>query len=134
MLLWLADPLTYLARARTFIRPLGSAEELRDLGRVQVVAWALFLASCVCLIAYAANWQVFGRRLVGVDPRTSLLRPWELARYFLDFFGRALFVTVLGADLVLRATLSAWRHQREFLRADRGQEYDALMEQLDRSA
>jgi hypothetical protein len=134
MLLWLAAPLCYLARARTFIRPLSSAEGLRNLVRVQVVAWVLFLAACVCLIAYAASWQVLGRRLVGLEPRTSLLRPWELVRYFLDFFGRALFVTVLGADLVLRATLSAWRHQQEFLQADRGKEFDALMEQLDRSA
>jgi hypothetical protein len=134
MLLWLAAPLTYLARARTFTRPLCSPEDLRGLSRVQVVAWVLILASSACLIAYAASWQVFGLRLVGLQPRTSLLRPWEVARYFLDFLGRSLFVTVLGADLLLRATLSAWRHQREFLQAERARAYNQLMEKLDLSA
>ena len=140
MLLWLAAPLAYLARARTFTRPLCSPEDLDGLARVQAVAWVLILASSVCLFAYAASWEVLGRRLVGLEPKTSLLRPWEAARYFLDFLGRALFVTVLGTDLLLRAALSAsasmsaWRHQREFLQADRAREYDQLMEKLDRSA
>ena len=134
MLLWLAAPLAYLARARTFTRPLCSPQDLRGLARVQVLAWALMLAACACLLTYAATWQVFGLRLVGLESRTSLVRPWEVARYFLDFLGRSLFVTVLGADLLLRATLSAWRHQREFLQADRAKEYDQLMERLDRSA
>ena len=107
---------------------------MRGLAGAQVVAWGLILAASVCLIAYAASWQAFGLRLVGLRPTTSLLRPWELARYFLDFLGRSLFVTVLGADLLLRATLSAWRHQREFLQADRAKEYDQLMEKLDLSA
>jgi hypothetical protein len=134
MLLWLAAPLAYLARAQNFTRPLSSPEDLRGLARVQVVAWALILAASVCLIVYAASWQVFGLRLVGLQPGTSLLRPWQVARYFLDFLGRSLFVTVLGADLLLRATVSAWRHQREFLQADRAREYNQLMEKLDLSA
>jgi hypothetical protein len=134
MLLWLAAPLAYLARAGTFTRPLCSAAGLRGLARVQAVAWALILASSACLIAYAASWQAFGLRLVGLQPRTSLVRPWEVARYFLDFLGRSMFVSVLGADLLLRATLSAWRHQREFVQADGAKEYDRLMEKLDLSA
>jgi hypothetical protein len=134
MLLWLAAPLAYLARARTFTRPLCCPQDLRGLARVQIVAWALILASCVCLFAYAARWQLLGLRLVGLEPRTSLLRPWEVVRYFLDFLGRSMFVTVLAADLLLRATLSAWRQQREFLQADQAKEYDRLMERLDRSA
>ena len=134
MLLWLAAPLAYLARARAFTRPLCSPEDLRGLAGAQVVAWALILAASVCLIAYAASWQAVGLRLVGLRPTTSLLRPWELARYFLDFLGRSLFVTVLGADLLLRATLSAWRHQREFLQADLAKAYNRLMEKLDLSA
>jgi hypothetical protein len=131
MLLWLAAPLAYLTRARTFTRPLCSPQELHGLARVQAAAWALIIASSICLIAYAASWQVLGLRLVGLDSRTSLLRPWEVARYFLDFLGRSMFITVLGADLLLRATLSSWRHQREFLHTDRAKEYDRLMEKLD---
>jgi hypothetical protein len=133
MLLWLAAPLVYLTRARTFTRPLSSPEDLRGLVRVQSVTWALILASSVCLIAYAVTWQVFGWRLVGLEAKTSLFRPWEVGRYFLDFLGRSLFVTVLGADLLLRAELSAWQHQREFRKTGRAREYDLLMERLDES-
>lgn len=131
LLLWLAAPLAYLVRARTFTRPLSSPDDLRGLTRVQAAAWALIFASSVCLIVYLATWQVFGRRLVGLDPAKSLLRPWEILRYVLDFLGRSLFVTVLGADLLLRATLSAWRHQREFQQAGMAKRYDELMEKLD---
>jgi hypothetical protein len=134
MLLWLAAPLVYLARAGTFTRPLCSPQDLRGLTRVQIIAWTLILASCVCLLAYAARWQFLGLRLVGLEARTSLVRPWQVVRYFLDFLGRSMFVTVLGADLVLRATLSTWRQQREFLRTDRANEYNQLMEKLDRLA
>jgi hypothetical protein len=134
MLLWLAAPLVYLTRARVFTRPLCSREDVRGLARVQFVVWALILASLASLIAYAASWQVFGLRLVGLEPRTSLVRPWEVVRYFLDFLGRSMFVTVLGADLLLRATVSAWQVQREFLQADRTNAYTQLMENLKRLA
>jgi hypothetical protein len=130
MLLWLAAPLAYLFRARTFTRPLRSSEDMRGLVYAQFVSWALLLASLGCLIAYAASWQAFGLRLVGLEPRTSLVRPWEVARYFLGFLGHSMFVTVLGADLLLRATLAVWQDQREFLQADRTNEHDQFMEKL----
>jgi hypothetical protein len=131
MLLWLAAPLAYLARARLYTRPIASAGELRSARRVQAVAWVLALGSAGCLLAYAATWEAFGLRLVGLDAKTSLFRPWQVVRYGLDFSGRALFVTVLGADWLLRATLSAWRHQRAFAASPAAAEFDRLMERLE---
>jgi hypothetical protein len=94
------------------------------------VAWVLALASAGCLVAYAVTWEAFGFRLVGLEAATSLVRPWQVVRYFLDFSGRTLFVTVLGADLMLRATLSAWRNQRDFHTRPAAAEFDRLMECL----
>ncbi len=131
MLLWLAAPLVYLARARIYTRPLSSADELRSVWRVQALAWCLAIGSAACLIAYAATWEVFGLRLVGLEPKSSLFRPWHIVRYILDFSGRALVVTVLGADLLLRATLSAWRHQRAFMATPAAEKYDRLMGKLE---
>jgi hypothetical protein len=131
MLLWLAAPLVYLARARLYTLHLTSAGELRTLRRTQTLAWIVALASAACLIAYAATWEVFGLRLVGLEPKSSLFRPWQVVRYFLDFSGRALFVTVVGADLLLRATLSAWRHQRAFMAMPESEEYDRLAGKLE---
>src|SRR5205085_520338 len=101
------------------------------MSRVQALAWALALGSAACLIAYAATWEAFGLRLVGFNPKSSLFRPWQVVRYVLDFSGRALFITILGADLLLRATLAAWRHQRAFLATPEANEYDRLMERLE---
>src|SRR5262249_27561528 len=131
MLLWLAAPLVFLARARVYTRPLSSADDLRSAWRVQALAWSLVLGSAACLIAYVATWEVFGLRLVGLEPKSSLYRPWHVMRYFLDFSGRALFVSVLGADLLLWATLSAWWHQRAFMATSAAVEYDRLMAKLE---
>jgi hypothetical protein len=131
MLLWLAAPLAYLARARVYTRPIVSADQLRSARRVQAAAWVLALGSAGCLLAYAATWEAFGLRLVGLDAKTSLFRPWQVVRYGLDFCGRALFMTVLGADWLLRATLSAWRHQRAFGASAAAAEFDRLMERLE---
>jgi len=131
MLLWLAAPLVYLARARVYTRPIASTDELRSVGRVQALAWVLALGSAACLLAYAATWEAFGLHLVGLEPKSSLFRPWQVVRYFLDFSGRALFVTVLGADLLLRATLSAWRPQRAFLATPAAEGYDRLTRNLE---
>jgi hypothetical protein len=131
MLLWLAAPLAYLACAGVYTRPITSAEGLRGVWRAQALAWALALGSAACLIAYAATWEIFGLRLVGLEPKSSLFRPWHVVRYFLDFSGRALFVTVLGADLLLRATLSAWRDQRAFMASPAAAGYDRLTGELE---
>jgi hypothetical protein len=131
MLLWLSAPLVYLVRAGVYTRPIASADELRSTRRVQAVTWVLAFGSAGCLLAYAATWESFGLRLVGLDAKTSLFRPWQVIRYFLDFSGRALFVTVLGADLLLQATLSAWRHQRAFEATPAAVELDRLMERLE---
>jgi hypothetical protein len=131
MVLWLAAPLVYLVCAQVFTRPIASANGLRAARRVQGVAWALALGSASCLIAYSATGEAFGIRLVGFDDKTSLIRPWQVLRYGLDFSGRALFVTVLGADVLLRATLAAWRHQRVFCVTPASAEFDRVMERLE---
>jgi hypothetical protein len=131
MVLWLAAPFVYVAQARIYTRPLVSAAEMRRARQAQGIAWVLSIASAACLITYTATWEAFGWRLVGLDAKTSLVRPWDIIRYGLDFIGRALFVTVLGADLLLQATLSAWRQQREFTATPASHEFDRLMERLE---
>lgn len=130
MLLWLAAPLTYLACASTFTRPFLSSEDLRGLARVQTFVWVMLIASLAFLVAYAATWEAAGLHLIGMNSKTSLFRPWQVGRFCLDFVGRSLFITVLGADLLLWATTSAWRRQRAFAQSTRAAEYDQLMEQL----
>jgi hypothetical protein len=131
MLLWLAAPLVYLTRARFYTRPIVSAADLRNARHVQAVAWVVTIVAAGCLIAYLATWEEFGFRLVGLEAKKSLLRPWQVARFFLDFCGRAMFVTVLGADVLIWATLAAWRHQRAFASSAAAADFNQVMEQLE---
>jgi len=130
MLLWLAAPLAYVVRASAFIRPLSSTEDLRGLSRVKNFVWFMFIASLVLLIAYASTWEAAGLHLIGLDSKTSLFRPWQVARYLLNLFGTSFYISVLGTDLLLWVCLSVWRHHREFNQSTRAAEYDHLMEQL----
>lgn len=131
MVLWLAAPFVYVVQARIYTRPLSSESELRSARRTQGIAWFLSIASAACLITYAATWQAFGWRLVGLEAKSSLVRPWDIIHFGLDFASRALFVTVLGADLLLQATLSAWRQQREFISTPASAAHDRLMQLLE---
>jgi len=130
MLLWLAAPLAYLVRASAFIRPLCTSEDLRGLSRIQNFVWITIIASLVFLIAYATTWEVSGLHLIGMDPKTSLFRPWHVGRYLLNLFCSSFYISVLGTDLLLWVCLSVWRHQREFTQSTRASDYDHLMEQI----
>ena len=131
LLLWLAAPLAYLARAGTLTRPVVTEAERRQLGRVQVAAGVLGAGAVACLVAHALTGEVLGLPLVGTDPGSSLVRPRQVVRFGLDFAGRSLFVTVLGADLLLRATLAAWRDQRAFQATPAAAGFDRVTEALE---
>ena len=131
ILLWSAASLTYVACAEVFVRPIVAADQVRTARRVRWLAESLTLAAVTCLVIHAATWNRFGYRLVGLDPETSLARPWDVARLVLDFCGRSLFMTVLGADLLLRATLSAWRVQIEFAAGPAAADFDRVMARLE---
>lgn len=130
MVLWLAAPLIYLLRASTFTRPLCTSQDLRGLSRVQNFVWIIFAVSLIFLIAYSVSWEVSGLRLIGIDSKTSLFRPWQVGRYLLNLFGTSFYISVLGTDLLLWVCLSVWRHQRDYAQSPRAAEYDHLMEKL----
>jgi hypothetical protein len=131
MALWLLAPLVYLARAGLYTRPITTVAGMRSARRIQGLAWVLALGSAGCLIAYVVTWEAFGHRLVGRDPEKSLFGPWQVVHYVLDFSSRAMFVAVLGADLLLRATLSEWQHERAFRTGPGAAAFDRLMERLE---
>ena len=131
LLLWLAALLAYLARAGTLIRPVATPADRRRLWRARVAAGVLGAGAAACLVAHALTGDILGLRLVGTDPGASLIRPRQVVRYGLDFIGRSLFVTVLGADLILQATLAEWRHQRAFRATPAAAGFDRVAAALD---
>jgi hypothetical protein len=140
VILLLLAPLPYVAWASRFTRPLTSHAERQIIGQVQwgvfgiagmgVLFLLIFLLTKKLGAAYV-GFDEESVRLVGFSERTSLIRPWEVLQFFLEYYGRSLFTTVLAADLLLRANLSAWRTLGEFAKTEESLEYDKRMGQLD---
>ena len=55
------------------------------------------------------------------------LGPLDLAGFLLEFIGRSLFMTVLGADLFMRMNLSTWQHHRTLAGSSAAEGYDRVM-------
>ena len=132
--LFLAAPLMYVVRANVFTSPLTSSEDYRRLRRVQKLVGALTVLAGTMLVAYLVTQQVLGVHLVGTDPRTSVLRPLHLVGFFLELFGRSLFMTLLGADLFMRMDLAAWKNSKAFIASPAAAGHDRVMTALDQAA
>jgi hypothetical protein len=131
MCLLLAAPLVYAVRAPLFVRPLMGDDDRRSLARVQRCFLACVWAGVALLVAYLFTKKVAGLYLVGFDPEKSWGSPWDLARFAVEYLGRSLFITVVVADLLVQATLSACRHERRFLGTAEAEEHRRRMEELE---
>jgi hypothetical protein len=129
----LSAPLVYLARARLFVRPL-TASRRASLARVQWAFLGCTFLGAALLVAYLLTKTVGGVHLVGTDPDTSLMGPWKLVQFFIEYLGRTFFITVVAADLLLRATLASWRHQQEFAKTDEAADHERRMQELEGAA
>ncbi|HZY90484.1 MAG TPA: hypothetical protein VFE78_37020, partial [Gemmataceae bacterium] len=127
--LLLAAPLVYLARAGLFVRPL-TASRRASLARVQWAFLGCAALGAALLVAYLLTKTVGGVHLVGTDPDTSLVRPWKLVQFFIEYLGRTFFITVVAADLLLRATRASWRHQQAFAKTAEAADHERRMQEL----
>ena len=129
----LSAPLVYLARARLFVQPLTAARRA-SLARVQWAFLGCTFLGAALLVAYLLTKTVLGIHLVGTDPDNSLMGPWKLVQFFIEYLGRTFFITVVAADLLLRATLASWRHQQAFAKTDEAADHERRMRELEAAA
>jgi hypothetical protein len=132
--LMLAAPLVYLANTRLFVQALPSGHEIRKL-RLTRLAFAAASGVGLVLVAFDLErleipWEDRVIRLVGLDPDTSLIQPWDLLVFVVEYLGRALLLTVVVADLLLRINLSVWRQTRALAGHEGEGGYPALMDNL----
>jgi hypothetical protein len=127
MFLLVAAPFIYVFRAAVFVRPLMSEADYLRMRRVQQVVSGVTALAGVLLVVYLAPQKYFGIHLVGLDVKTSLLGPLDVAGFLLEFIGRSLFMTVLGADLFMRMNLSTWQHHRMLAGSSAAEGYDRVM-------
>jgi hypothetical protein len=118
LVLWLGAPLMFLAHFALFTRPLRSPADGAALVRTSLVVFGVTAFGIALLVIdlFTARVGSAGKTLVGFDESTSVLRPWslEIHKRLIEYVGRALFLSVLFADLLLRAVLSVWRDERAF--------------------
>lgn len=127
MFLLVAAPFIYVFRADVFARPLMSEADYLRMRRVQQVVTGVTALAGLLLVVYLAPQQYLGIHLVGLDVKTSLLGPLDVAGFLLEFIGRSLFMTVLGADLFMRMNLSTWQHHRALEGSSAAEGYDRVM-------
>lgn len=130
MSLLLAAPLVYVIRADVFTTPLTSDEAYRGMRRAQWIVGGMTAMGCIVLVIYLTTCDVLGIHLIGLDEKTSLLRPIDLVDYSLEFVGRLLFMTVLGADLFMRMNLAAWKSFGQFMQSGKTEDYDRVMHSM----
>lgn len=126
-------PLLYMLNGRLFTRPLRTDEEVAKIGSVQNLVLTIMWIGVALIVAYAFTAEIFGRSLIGTDPQTSAIRPWDpnLIQFPVEYIVRSLFTTVLVADLFMMMNLQLWKHTKEFQASPDAASYDRLMIEIE---
>jgi hypothetical protein len=126
-------PMLYIANARTFTRPLRTPEDVARIGSVQKLVLTIMSLGVALIVTYAFTAEIFGRSLIGTDPQTSAIRPWDthLIQFPIEYIVRSLFTTVLVADLFMNMNLQLWKHTKEFQDSPDAEAYDRLMNEIE---
>jgi hypothetical protein len=151
MLLLMASPGVYAIAFPLFARPLLQPGDFRKVWVAQLTAKSLFWIGILLLLIYAMTrvWVLPNlgdevdelrsdfdhKTLLGFSAQSSLLRPWnwDVIRWLvIETLGRSLFTTVLVADLFMRVNRIVWQHHRQLPAGPHTEEYDQLMDLLDR--
>jgi hypothetical protein len=126
-----AASLTYALRANVFTRPLLCEADYRRMRGVQRIVGIMTMLAGGILVAFLATREVMGVHLVGLDAKTSLMRPIELVEFGLEVIGRSMFVSALGAEFIVRMSLTAWRQSRDLAASETVRTYEGAMEGLE---
>lgn len=134
MFLVMAAPFLFVARADVFTRPLLTEDDYNRMRRVQRIIGGITVSAGILLLFYLSTQQVLGVRLIGLDEKTSVFRPIDLAGFVIELLGRSLFMTLLGADLFMRMNLAAWKHERTLAASPAAAHYHRAMGELEQLA
>jgi hypothetical protein len=157
VLLWISAPMIYVFRSETFLRPLDTVEGGRSVGRVQIYVNVCLLVATVLLVIYGFTKTIIDVPLLGLHEKTSLVYLFQhgvridggfkvhlsenpesilwigdlhIYRYFLEYLGRSLYMTVVFADLLIRLELTVWKQEKEFFHTSAAADYDRFMGDL----
>jgi hypothetical protein len=129
LLLWIGAPLIYLSKFRLLTRPITESQDLEALAKTQLYVLAAIGVGILLILIYMFTATFDGKTLLGTSKRESHLRIWslDLHRIWIEYIGRALFLTVLFADLLIRMTVLVWREERAFAGTGPAANFDRTM-------
>jgi len=122
-----AASLTFAVRANVFTRPLLCDADFRRVKGVQRVVSLFTLLAGVILVTFLCTREIFGVHLVGSFAKSSFFRPMDIVELILETLGRSMFVSALGAEFIIRMSLTAWRQNRAVFASDSAAAYDSGM-------
>jgi len=122
-----AASLTFAVRANVFTRPLLCDADFRRVRGVQRVVSIFTLLAGVILVTFLCTREIFGVHLVGSFAKSSFFRPMDIVELILETLGRSMFVSALGAEFIIRMSLTAWRQNRAVFASDSAAAYDSGM-------
>jgi len=122
-----AASLTFAVRANVFTRPLLCDADFRRVKGVQRVVSLFTLLAGVILVTFLCTREIFGVHLVGSFAKSSFFRPMDIVELILETLGRSMFVSALGAEFIIRMSLTAWRQNRAVFASDTATAYDSGM-------
>ena len=127
--LWIGSPLLYLTKFSLLTRPVANSRELDSLAKTQFTVLMMVIGGVVLLIMYLFTAKLGKATIMGFDKYDSLIQPWDLRlhKWWIEFVGRSLFMTVLFADLLVRISLSVWREERAFAGTPGAADFDKSM-------
>lgn len=130
MLLILVAPLCYAFWARDFTSPAVSDAAAARIRGIQKLIGGLTAAGGLLLLIAVQSQEIMGVRLLGWDPDKALLVPMDIVELLLETLSRSMFMTVLGTDLFLIMTASAWRQNKVLQASPEVASYDRALEEF----
>lgn len=127
MMLMLVAPLIYCVRADLVTQPLTTKQRFQSLKRLQTVVGLTTVMAGILILIFVLGVEVQGVRLVGIEPKSSLLQPMEACQLILETLGKSMFITVLGADLLIRMNVKAWLDIQSFVGTSEERRYTQAM-------
>jgi hypothetical protein len=129
LLILIGSPLLYFTRFKLLTRPVTSSQDLAALAKAQMHVLAAVGVGILILFIYLFGVKMGEDKLVGFDKENSIMRPWSLRihRFWLEYLGRSLFLTVFFADLLVRMAVMTWREERAFAGSGSAANFDQTM-------
>src|SRR5205085_57444 len=108
VLLLVAAHLFYAFKSQAFTQPLITEADFARMKSAQRIVGLITLAAAGLVVTYLSTRKFMGAHIVGTNPKTAFLTPFDLVGYGVEIISRSMFVTVLSVDLFMRINLAAW--------------------------